>query len=510
MNTPLSNTPPVDDSAPTKEWKDLFNNPAPPANSASPTEGFPTPDPEDGGLPNWFNQDVPDNVTSKDMLDPFKYPGHDVSTKLYRMIEWMQDNPSNKTAPQMFLLFLSKLDKPGGVFSKYPDLLNQVMSIKSNGDAGGLSIITEILQVQAQQNYFDGGNKDTYENFIKSLFPGNGKSGGDPLHDAVQDSFTMIDGSWAAFLKQYQGTDGKPIYTEDQFNIIASGAWGNFIASADIHHTASEGGWKSHMMKSMIDQLSKKEIFKSNPLLLLMLLIMLTSDASTSDEVGGYGATSNWLKKRTGDMSTITSQWGTKFASGDDAHAWMNKLEMLKFRVDYSPMAKGIKSQIDSQIGSILNTQAVNSTGQPMFMADGKTPITLQDLNDGYTDNTVSPPVVYPAGSAAVHKELQDSLNAFLPNPGAMVGVVDSKGAPVIGPDGKQEMQPAPVPPEYQKFMDNLKAASTSFSDQSQVVAQNISQLSSQAQQQESFLSKFLTDDIVGMEKVSVQHQTTT
>lgn len=441
--------------------------------SINPVSSLPPVDPNDSGLPDWFNPDVPGKY-----LDPWSYPGSDIMSKLYSMIQYMQTHPSNKTAPQVFLLYLSNLSNQG-VFNAHPDLLQQVMGLTVNGR----SLFKFIIDLEVKQNFFDGGDKQAdgsqdgtaFFNYLKSLFKGS-----DALSTTIRnyiDNNWMGDGGamWQEFLSQNTvDGDGKtPIYTEDQFNVVASGQWGMAILRANV------GTWQVSMRKAMINALSDLSAFKNNPLALLMMLIFLLSDSNSTIEIGGYGETSNWLKERTNDISKITSSWGDQFPSGADAKAWIDELRMLQFLTDNSPMAGNLKDLVDSQVGSVLNMQAYGSDGKPLFQPDGKTPVTIEDLAAGYTDTSG---VQHDPDPAA----LQTALNQFMPQPG-------------------QE-----VPEQYNQIMNNLKSLGSAFSDQSQTVGTMTNQLSSMIQQIDNMLNKSLNGDtgIMGLMKVLVQNQT--
>jgi hypothetical protein len=451
-----------------------------------PVNGLPPVDPNDGGLPDFFNPNVPDSY-----LNAFSYPGDTIMSRLYLMVNWMQSHPANKTAPQEFLLFISNL-KSKGVFQKYPELENEIANIK---DASGKSIVSEIVDIEVEQNFYDGGSKDALFGFLGTLFGGS-----DEISQEVQDRLANWSYHWADFVALNTNAAGQRTYmgkviTAAQFNQVASGMWGRYIGEANV------SSWGIEMRMAMIDQLSQSAVYKNNPLMLLMLLIFLLSDATTTNQISGYGETSNWLSKKTGDMTGITSGWSsTPFKDdGSDASAWIKKMEDLMFDVDNDPRASGIKGQIDSQLNSILNQQAsgpnpafdpkkpVSATNEPtiaLVKHDGS-PVTIRDLADGYTyTNTGSgdPGTTIKDPKAS----LATALNLFKPAPGG--------GA---------------VPEQYQSIMNSLKGAGVSFADQSKTVGTMLSQLSSNDQAIDNGLNKALTS-FLDLEKNCVQAQKST
>jgi hypothetical protein len=220
------------------------------------------------------------------------------------------------------------------------------------------------------------------------------------------------------------------------------------------------------------------------------------SSCNRPDKIAGYGDTSSYLNKETGKVSDITAAWtATPFtAEGKgSASAWVTSLENLRFDT-VDPRGAGLAENVNSEVGSIVDAQAVkanpaykpdttkpatdpcNQPTLPMTKKDGTTPVTLKDLNDGYTDTdgTKVP---------ADHTALAYSLNTFKPAAGS-----------------------AAVPEGFQETSNTVKSLGAAFSDQSKTVTTLISQMSSNDQATVNGLNKFLTS-ITDLEKNCTQNQ---
>lgn len=410
-----------------------------------------------GSLPSWFNDLIP-----QDIINAFNSFGKDVFSKLYLMLDWMKANPSNTTAPFVFLSFVSNLCKDPKKYAEILKLLND--KTLSNGS---ISILQSIVALVVKQAYVKNkGNVDQVLKDLSEMFPKD---------DAISNAIKTQIASLKEMIK-YKGFKDLDQYfnNPDAFDVVASGLWGNALKNINIL------GWKRIARLQAVDNIIGQ--YKGNPLLMLMVLICMLSDASTANEISGYGASSSYMEKCTKKVADFINRWKAGFTSEDSAKKFIKDMKDFIDEVDNNPIVEQIKAQLKSQFKNILDEKYSYTIPDPKDST--KTIPISESLNDLYTKAM--------NGDAESSKRLFEALKSFhtLPTP------------------TKENPNPT-FPAAYQSIFDSLKSATSIVSDVSQTITMKMQQLTNQNQVNNNMLNKFLNDSsgIAGLINFAVHKQ---
>ena len=278
--------------------------------------------------------DIPDKY-----LDPLNYPGSgtDILTELYDMLDQMKNNANDADRAVRFLSFLSQLLDPK-VLAKFPQLFGILNSTHLQQDGGG-SLYDHIIDYMVEQAYYQSGGvlqavKDKLA-WLKGMFPGS-----DVISVELKDKMEMMGQD--DYLTEF-AVAHKPILDKGDDFWMATLAvnWSSELGIFDIQ------GWKREVRLSAIDYLKAGNM---NAFLLCMILMAMFEDNSSSEKVGCYGGTANWLKDRTDNISDLTTQFKKGFTTNEEATGFIKGITDF-INICRDPRALGIKMSVIQELG---------------------------------------------------------------------------------------------------------------------------------------------------------------
>jgi uncharacterized protein YfkK (UPF0435 family) len=280
--------------------------------------------------------DVPDKY-----LDPMNYPnsGTDLLTEIYDMVDQMRNNSNDPDRATRLAAFLSSLLNPD-VLKKFPQLFGLLNSTHLQQE-GGASLYDLMIDYMVEKEYYrTGGNLElvkTYITKLKLMFP---ISNGDPITLEINEKLNMMNND--DFLKEFDIAH-RPILLqgEDVWGFQLAVSWAKELNQLDIP------GWKREVRLKAFDYLKAGNM---NAFILCMILMAMLQDNSSTEKVGCYGGTANWLKDRTDDLTKLMNQFKKGFATNEEAKAFIDGVVDFNI-VCRDPRGIGIKDTINKQLG---------------------------------------------------------------------------------------------------------------------------------------------------------------
>ena len=319
-------------------------------------------------LPDWFTPDVPDTN-----LNPYNYPGNDLFTKLYRMVMYMKQHPDDINAAYVFYKFLQNLSAQG-LLDGNTDASKQIINMLNGltGADGKTPIYLSLIKLLSQYNFFETQNLPDRNDvsFLNDLQFGGNNSIANAVNEYianVESGNSEAEGwSWGSFWDA-SVINNTRIFSADEWNWVAGGAWGTDIQDPNVSQ------WCRGMRTYMVDFLMQDPTLKNNAYILVMILLFMLNDSSSSDEISGFGSMGKFFSDRTKDASDLVDLWkqGSGTTDPDAGFDFMKNLEDLRFKIDNSPfVSKDLKDSFDTQVEGIENMNFCDSKGGTVTYLD--------------------------------------------------------------------------------------------------------------------------------------------
>jgi hypothetical protein len=382
--------------------------------------------PTDDQIPDWFNDD-----TDLPYYDPSN-PKYSLLGKLREMLEFIKLHPGNTKAPQMLMQYISKLETAN------PKLAETLLNTSFEGS----SLIDNLISLQIQMKFFYSGDTHLDQSgFFDELL--NMFKGDSSLYAQAESSIQNWRDKWSSFVTSNTDSSGKPIWTYEQYQQLAKMYFDGFNPSSTVSQ------YNKLIFDAMESQYGKYSVAE------LFALVMSNLDGDTFDDVGSYGSTADWMKKRTTDINDLLSQWTAGDFDESKSISFIDAIkdELWKFN---SPEGDGPGADIDGSIGTkgFLNMETTykDSTGK------------AYTINDLYT--------MAKNGDATAKTELATTLQSWsMPSDPSKT-----------------------VPTQFTQIQNYFKTATSALSDQSQTITTQLQKLTNDEQSYDNIENKSLSD----------------
>jgi hypothetical protein len=217
----------------------------------------------------------------------------------------------------------------------------------------------------------------------------------------------------------------------------------------------------------MVDSIIDDPALNGNAYVLVMILMFMLNDAGSCDQISGFGSMGKFFSDRTDDMSEIIEFWKKQDLTNPNAGMdFMKMLEDLKFKVENSPYATGIKDAFKTQLEAIEHLTGAHHASEWL----------IDEYNKALS------------GDADAKADVNDTYTQIINN---------SKD-----PD-------APIPPGFETIDYTLKSLSTRFTDESQTQTTMLTKLTNDSQANLNMINKSLNGDtgIVGLLNQLIRNQ---
>jgi hypothetical protein len=465
---------------------------------------LPTPDPDSQDSSKCpFTPDVPNDFSPS---IPSLAGGSDKSviSKMEDMLSWMNNNPDSKTGVMVFLQFISNImNDPHLTKEEKSEISKIVRSLHDSSGQDG-SLFKDMLSLEFQTAYFGSGGQMPDFNGLIAMF-----SGDDALHQDAASFLGNIQTNWSQWLADNTNPDGTPKYSADQwYNTQNPGAniVGQFLKDSDLINPA--------LRLLRLDTIDAVLASSKNPYVLVVLLMMLFSSGDINNDLGGLAGSSNWIKKRTNDVTDSQNGWQnynwqdikdiptTPPKTVEEAQQFYKDLKDFQERVDNSPnMSDADKANIDKQVATIMNapTEFVKGDGK-----DPKAPhLTLAELFSADPNQKIE--VTYQVTDPTTGKPVPKQVEATY---GQLLGYEFNAWHINSTPSSAPYEKPAPdapatpstgLPPQFGTTTSSLKSMGTTLTDMSQTVSLQVSQKSNDSNTMIGIMKYFLNDKSSGI-----------